>query len=53
MWCQQDEECVTFAAKPSPTGSVTCVMYDRRPLSFDHRPEVEVVTMELVETAYC
>ena len=52
MWCQQEVDCVTFAARQLSTGSITCLMYDRRPLTFDHQPEAGVVTMELVKTVY-
>ena len=52
IWCQREVDCVTFSATPPHIGSFTCLMYDRRPLSFDHQPEAGVVTMELVKTAY-
>ena len=50
--CQQEVDCVTFTARPLPTGRVTCLMYDSRPLKFDHQLEDGVVTMMLVKTIY-
>ena len=49
--CLQEVECVTFAVTPSPTGSVTCLMYDEIPLANSYRPEVDAITMELVKIA--
>ena len=52
IWCQREVNCVTFSVTPLHTGSVMCLMYDRRPLTFDHQPQAGAVTMELVKTAY-
>ena len=52
MWCQQEADCVTFSARPLSSGRVTCLMYDRRPLTFDHQSEADALTMELVKTVY-
>ena len=52
MWCQQEVDCVTFAARPLSTGRVTYLLYDWRPLKFDHQPEDGAVTMLLMKTVY-
>ena len=52
IWCQQEVDCVTFALTSRAMGSVTCLMYDRRPLTFDLQREAEVATMVLVRTIH-
>ena len=52
MWCQQEVDCVAFAARPQPSGRFTCLLYDSKPLTFDRQPEGGAVTMMLMKTGY-
>ena len=52
MWCQQEVDCATFAARPLHTRSVKCLMHDSRPQTFYHQPEDGAVTTLLMKTVY-